>query len=777
MFNANKGIENITYAEYISQEHIEILKEEELICYKVRYAIQQEALKDILNLDEVKEYLNDLKEQASEAHSFDLPAIFDQIHSNLSIVQRNYTRKLPDLRHPYFAHLKLQEENKIKDILIGHQTFLSEDVVIVDWKNAPIAKIFFTYQENDLYEEEISGKEISGKVLAKRAVMFEMGKLLGVSFSGFDYFKDSNLKWHLRTNSITPNLIGGEQSATRKLIFDVNIKKRNYQILSLLDPEQYDLLHQDDKVPLLILGGAGCGKTTVALYRIANLLHKDPQFYAPHKTLVIVPEEGLVRLSKKLLKDLGLEKVNVETFNSWIQNQISYMFNNIPVKICNSTSVRVSKFKKSSAIFKIFPVLEEYRKESIIKKISKHFVQKEEIVNYFKTVSAQNLLERLNLTYDYCFKLADVMKNGFAKKKYLSNVAKIFAELKSSIFDLNIDRYQLFSKPNLLRNIIDFSQGELHPSIADEVYKHSLKQFMPTSDEVFSDVDVEYKTPIDNKGLDEDTPEEVAGTIDIEDYTFMLNLLVYYTGAAKTDFGSLHKYTQMVLDEAQDLAPMELVALRHALESNASVTIAGDMAQQIDPSVTLKNWESVLKDLNISSAYKHELKTSYRSTKQIIKVAYDVLGEEYKHLIPITNKEGPPVSYNYFFDSCSSYVFIQKALLTLFEQEPNASVGILTPNFEIAQEIYEYLKFIENVRFIMNGNFEFTPGVEIAPIYEAKGLEFDYVILPDISAKHYPDTPEARRLLHVGITRAIHQVWLIATQTPSPIIPKYFIED
>ena len=51
-----------------------------------------------------------------------------------------------------------------------------------------------------------------------------------------------------------------------------------------------------------------------------------------------------------------------------------------------------------------------------------------------------------------------------------------------------------------------------------------------------------------------------------------------------------------------------------------------------------------------------------------------------------------------------------------------------------------------------------------------KGLEFDYVILVDASAEHYPDDARSRRLLHVGATRAVHQLWLTTVGPASPVV-------
>jgi len=74
------------------------------------------------------------------------------------------------------------------------------------------------------------------------------------------------------------------------------------------------------------------------------------------------------------------------------------------------------------------------------------------------------------------------------------------------------------------------------------------------------------------------------------------------------------------------------------------------------------------------------------------------------------------------------------------------------------------------VRQVENQDFRFTPGVEVTEIEQVKGLEFDYVVLVETSASHFPDTPAARRRLHVGATRAVHQLWLTSVGTPSPLV-------
>ena len=77
---------------------------------------------------------------------------------------------------------------------------------------------------------------------------------------------------------------------------------------------------------------------------------------------------------------------------------------------------------------------------------------------------------------------------------------------------------------------------------------------------------------------------------------------------------------------------------------------------------------------------------------------------------------------------------------------------------------------VPRLRLVTEQDFSFAPGVEVTEIDQVKGLEFDYVVLVETSAKRFPNTPGARRLLHVGATRAVHQLWLTSVGTPSAII-------
>jgi DNA helicase-2/ATP-dependent DNA helicase PcrA len=137
-------------------------------------------------------------------------------------------------------------------------------------------------------------------------------------------------------------------------------------------------------------------------------------------------------------------------------------------------------------------------------------------------------------------------------------------------------------------------------------------------------------------------------------------------------------------------------------------------------------------------------------------------------------RSGPPVEIFGFGDAGACVAFLADALRQLVQDEPLASVAVLAPDAERAEVYADGLEASEvpRLRRVESGRFSFTPGIEVAEIEQAKGLEFDYVVLVDVSGARFPDSARTRRLLHVGATRAIHQLWVTYAGSPSPLLPK-----
>jgi DNA helicase-2/ATP-dependent DNA helicase PcrA len=205
----------------------------------------------------------------------------------------------------------------------------------------------------------------------------------------------------------------------------------------------------------------------------------------------------------------------------------------------------------------------------------------------------------------------------------------------------------------------------------------------------------------------------------------------------------------------------------------AGITLAGDTQQHVMGHSGFTSWSEFFKHLGIPGAEVETLRVSYRSSRPIVEFSTQLLGDLFEEEdVPETTREGPPVELFRFTDRGESVAFLADALRELAGAEPLASVAILTPSPTISAAYFEGLDRCElpRVRQVREQDFSFAAGVEVTEIEQVKGLEFDYVILVEVDATNFPDSPEARRLLHVGSTRAIHQLWLTSLGTPSPLV-------
>src|SRR5258705_8878227 len=90
-----------------------------------------------------------------------------------------------------------------------------------------------------------------------------------------------------------------------------------------LDAAQRAVVELPPREPVLILGEAGCGKTTVALHRLRALrLAGNERFRAA----CIVPNEGLRPLIEALLHRLRLDDLQPRTWEKFASRQARRVF-------------------------------------------------------------------------------------------------------------------------------------------------------------------------------------------------------------------------------------------------------------------------------------------------------------------------------------------------------------------------------------------------------------------------------------------------------------------
>ena len=298
----------------------------------------------------------------------DLSTLTEQYHNQSAILNQlqNAGQTIQvDSASPYFAHLRLEEEGRVRDLYLGRATCLEKGVRIIDWRDAPISKIFYSYRQGEEFDEEISGRERQGTVLVRRMVRIRDSVLERVQAPEGDYRKDVNegAGWR-REHLGAPKLSGGEAAALRFGSEEHGASRRMGEgrdgeilradkhlpeITSLIDPTQFDLITRPANGYLVIRGSAGSGKTTVALHRIAYLAFDNAQIDGP-ETLVVVFSRALARYVAHVLPSLGLRGVRIVTYREWVHEERRRCYPHLPAVEAEDTPAMVQRLKLHSGM-------------------------------------------------------------------------------------------------------------------------------------------------------------------------------------------------------------------------------------------------------------------------------------------------------------------------------------------------------------------------------------------------------------------------------------------
>ncbi|MGH7806316.1 MAG: ATP-binding domain-containing protein, partial [Candidatus Binatia bacterium] len=159
--------------------HAVVADEEELL-ERVRTAIERARRRAAARRERDRTAeLRAIRDEAAEAHPEDLPSLLHDLDLGQRLEARRGAERFPNPASPYVAHVRVDEGNGPVDYLLGHVSFFDSrhGVHVVDWRVAPVARIFYRYREGDHYEETFPGRVAEGVVTARRIVVIENGSL------------------------------------------------------------------------------------------------------------------------------------------------------------------------------------------------------------------------------------------------------------------------------------------------------------------------------------------------------------------------------------------------------------------------------------------------------------------------------------------------------------------------------------------------------------------------------------------------------------------------
>ncbi len=470
-----------------------------------------------------------------------------------------------------------------------------------------------------------------------------------------------------------------------------------------LDPAQQAAVALPEEHALLVLGEAGHGKTTVLLHRVARLWHEAGR---RRDGVIVVPTEGLVRLIRPVLRRMGVD-IAMMSFDAFANKQARRCFRRLP-RESESTPPSVMRLKRSPAL----------------------------------RVALDEIASRRPGTID------DDADAPVRPRKTSANVTRG-------------DLQHLFGDRVLMQRVAH--EASLPAFVVDDVLERTRVQFSATTERAWSHVtDRKRLVAVDGRPLDEGTATEHATTVDVEDYAVLFELDRMRAQRSGAEPKAPRTFDLIAIDEAQELAPLELALLGRSLSPRGALIVSGDADQHTDETSTFQGWDSVMRDLGAVDHTTVTLGIGYRCPPEIVAIARSVRDA--------TGAASAPTAV--FSDEGAMATALGRDMAAVLARDRRASIAVICRHPLTARRLTPLLAKHVPTRLVFDGRFLARGPVQVSIVSETKGLEFDYVIVPDASAVTWPDDAASRRAMYVAITRARHQVVFACAggAAPTPLL-------
>lgn len=626
------------------------------------------------------------------------------------------------LGQPYFGILELEDDDLGSlGYCIGRRSFIDEKsrALVIDWREAPVSRLYYEYEAGELYEEDIRGHERSGLVKRKRQVETARATLSKIVEKDLFLVRDQDGGWS-RANELPGTVTLKEEKADHRLP----------EITSLISRDQFRAITRPDASTVLLQGGAGSGKTTVGLHRISYLAYQDPERFKPSRILAVMFNRSLQQYISKALQELGVGSgVNVETYHGWARK----IFRSARVRTSyasDSPSARTARFKKHPVILNLVNL---YLEKLLAK-------------------SRTWILEQLERNDDQAF---DQVRELLAPLSRFADFARI------------LDAHPLFSEGQDPGSAFRSRLRErlMERFEAHETDLHAMLTDLPLMEEVLNGSGFAIEPGVLEEVIDRQAKVKSSNQMDFADTGTLLWLM-----QQKGIRCALPRYAHIMADEAQDLSETELATLLAAADESQSITICGDMAQKIKEDVSFTGGEGfagfIAAQQRLSGTKKvcaDTLVVGYRATRPIMELAWNVLGEKPSMVVP---RDGAPVTVLSARNHEESIEEARRFVGAYMEARPRALVAIVCRYKADADRVFNDLKAcgLPEVRRHERDDFSFQPGVVVTNVHQVKGLEFSAVLLFNPAASQYRDDRENRMLFHVAVTRAADRLWIVGHQ-------------
>jgi DNA helicase IV len=263
------------------------------------------------------------------------------------------------------------------------------------------------------------------------------------------------------------------------------------------------------------------------------------------------------------------------------------------------------------------------------------------------------------------------------------------------------------------------------------------------------------------------------GVFDWADDALLLRACQLRTGGVVNEKGEFGSYGHIIVDEVQDLSPVELSTIIGAVKNHKDLTLVGDTSQNIDEHGSFPGWDKLRKHWNFSGDMSRyvSLEVSHRSTLPIMRLA-DLVQQR---SVVKTGRAGRTPIWFKCKNESHGIEHVLKWLSKAIELYPTMVTAVICATPEEAKFAYKMLQptFGQLVRLGDAYSFSFEEGILVTDVHQVKGLEFFSVLLWNPTAQTYGSNDLGRNLLYVAVTRAEENLCLVTWARPASALPPF----
>ena len=631
----------------------------------------------------------------------------------------------------------------VESFHIGRLAVADEDrePVVVDWR-APVAEPFY----------RATGRSPMG-LLRRRHFAVEGRKLLGLEDELFGeghlgLGHDEGLDGLSGTGADTVD--GGSLRGYSTLLAALERGRTGTlgDIVATIQGEQDEIIRSPQHGVLVVQGGPGTGKTVVALHRAAYLLYTYRFPLEDQGVLVIGPNRVFLRYIERVLPSLGEAGVEQVVLSDLVPG-VRFLRPDEREGADSPTTARIKgDARMSDVIDQAVNDRERALRDDLVLPFRTGYVrlrvdESARIVRNARRRFRRHNSGRRFVENEVWSALAATFHDAEIGPRDVKDTLRGTPEIREAL-----DRmWPLLTPAQLLHDLFG-SKGLLKLAargVLDE--GEALALYRPRSESVD---DVRW------------TPADVALLDDARD---VLGPKPGRNGKID-DADEIRTYGHIVIDEVQDLTPMQLkMATRRSL--NGAMTIVGDLAQATGP-LAPTDWQDVLDHLpDRKPSRVIGLSVGYRIPGQIMELANRVMAAATPTLrAPQSVRVGDaaPVVVRAAGSLGAAVADEVRSITGLLA---NASLGVIAPDSMI-DEMSEHL----TAAGVNHGTATRTgldEGVTLVPVSVVKGLELDAVVVVE-PARIVADHEHGMRSLYVALTRSTQRLSIVhAEDLPEPL--------